>query len=711
MKVMKSIVSIFLTTFLFGLSLSAQTSHVDWAYRIGGESVISSTKGINLTIDEQGNTFVIGCFFGTVNFDPHGMHEIESKSGWNNFVAKYNDSGSLLWALSLGKTDNERGTIAIDKEGNIVVSVYYEYSINHNPFGLTGTGMVLAKFDVSGAILWAYLLDNNIKIDGNSTTFDKHGNINISGYFTDTANFGTNATHVLTSNGNRDIFIAKYNATGALLWVNGIGGDGFDMGYSIAVDKNDNVLVLGSFSETVNFDPHGIYNLTSNGSVDIFMAKYNDTGALVWAHSIGSSKGDWGYSIATDTDGNVFIIGSIQDTINIDPYGTHYLSVSDGTWDYFLAKYNDTGSLLWAHQYKGNHSIINLSTDQEGNIYLGGGLNGTINLDQNSTQSLSGYGVFAAKYNRDGSIQWANKFKDCNIGNSIAVDRNYNVLITGSFAGKAIFDPTKEFELESKGRSDMYLLKLNCNLNTTHSISACDSFTWIDGKTYFTNNNTATSSITNEKGCENLFSLNLTIKPSSTSIDEQTACDSFTWINGITYYSNNNTANYKMNNSEGCDSMVTLNLIINISPQPIITQNGHILRTDSFTSYQWYFNGFIIPTANNQTFNANQEGKYTVAVIDSNGCMGTSQEYIFSKAGTSSLAANAINIYPNPSQGTIHIEVDGYFEYSVYDIQGKMILKGSSTNHTELHYLLSGLYLIRLQTNNYITTTKVLISP
>ncbi len=93
-------------------------------------------------------------------------------------------------------------------------------------------------------------------------------------------------------------------------------------------------------------------------------------------------------------------------------------------------------------------------------------------------------------------------------------------------------------------------------------ITACDSYTWIDGVTYTSSNNTATHTLTNAAGCDSVVTLDLTILESTTGVDVATACDSYTWIDGVTYTASNNTATWTLTNAVGCDSVVTLDLTI-----------------------------------------------------------------------------------------------------------------------------------------------------
>ena len=100
----------------------------------------------------------------------------------------------------------------------------------------------------------------------------------------------------------------------------------------------------------------------------------------------------------------------------------------------------------------------------------------------------------------------------------------------------------------------------------TEIVSSCNSYTWIDGNTYTSSNNTATYTIISggSNGCDSIVTLDLTILSPSFGIDSHLVCDSLTWIDGNTYTSSNNTASYTIigGGSNGCDSVVTLDLVV-----------------------------------------------------------------------------------------------------------------------------------------------------
>jgi hypothetical protein len=158
------------------------------------------------------------------------------------------------------------------------------------------------------------------------------------------------------------------------------------------------------------------------------------------------------------------------------------------------------------------------------------------------------------------------------------------------------------------------------------SITACDSYTWINGTTYTTNNNTAKDTLVNVSGCDSIVTLSLTIKNSTTGVDVITACNSYTWINGITYTTSNTTAKDTIRNASGCDSIITLNLTINtVDVTTTVNQSNISANNTSAIGYQWINcdNNSLITGETNRTYFPSVSGNYAVA-LTSNGCLDTS---------------------------------------------------------------------------------------
>ena len=116
---------------------------------------------------------------------------------------------------------------------------------------------------------------------------------------------------MLTDSGNGDVFVVKYDATGTVQWAEKGGGNSGDWGYGIATDAVGNVYATGRFRGTADF---GGTMLTSSGDDDVFVVKYDAVGMVIWAEKGGGTIGDQGRGIATDATGNVYATGYFRGT-------------------------------------------------------------------------------------------------------------------------------------------------------------------------------------------------------------------------------------------------------------------------------------------------------------------------------------------------------------------------------------------------------------
>tara|TARA_B100001287_G_scaffold14280_1_gene10762 strand:+ start:719 stop:2389 length:1671 start_codon:yes stop_codon:yes gene_type:complete len=188
--------------------------------------------------------------------------------------------------------------------------------------------------------------------------------------------------------------------------------------------------------------------------------------------------------------------------------------------------------------------------------------------------------------------------------------------------------------------------------------SACESYTWIDGNTYTSNDNTATHILPNAAGCDSVITLDLTINYPNTGTDVQTACDSYTWIDGNTYTQSNNSATWVTTNAAGCDSIVTIDLIIIPLPDNGITENGDIISANQLNaSYQWLDcdnNNIPINGETNQIYSPTTTGNYAVEV-SLNGCTDTSTCSYVDFTSLEELNSSLVRVYPNPSNNNLKI--------------------------------------------------------
>ena len=386
-----------------------------WANSIG--SIANDNMGYSIFVDSLGNVYLAGYFNGTTDFDPGlGIANLTSLGNRDGFFAKYDTNGNFIWAKSIGSTNwEECQNITGDNSGNVYITGYFEATIDFDPgpgiANLTSLGNrdgFFAKYDTNGNFIWAKSLGGINNTFGTSISVDVIGNTFITGYYEGIVDFDPNAGIAnLTSNGNRDIFLAKYDSNGSYLWSNSIGGSTNDYSLSIVVGNLNNIYITGFFEGTADFDPSaGIANLISNGNRDIFLAKYDSNGSYLWANSIGGSNMNEGNNVTLDNLGNVYITGYFFNTAYFDPSVGIANLTSEGFHDIFFAKYDENGNYIWANNVGSSTSIGDIgngiAVDASGNIHLTGYFSGVCDFDPNiGISNLTSNGdadIFFAKY-------------------------------------------------------------------------------------------------------------------------------------------------------------------------------------------------------------------------------------------------------------------------------------------------------------------------
>ena len=295
-------------------------------------------------------------------------------------------------------------------------------------------------------------------------------------------------------------------------------------------------------------------------------------------------------------------------------------------------------------------------------------------------------------------------------------------LIYSENNNSATFVLTNSFGCDSIVTLDLTITTL---IETIDSQIACGSFTWIDGINYTENNNSATSLLTSVNGCDSLVTLDLIISLVLESTDVQESCGPFTWTDGLTYTESNNTATQTLLSVGGCDSIVTLDLIVTPLPDNTTFVNGATITVDAFaSSYTWIncATGDVIPGENFQSFTAMESGEYQV-VIEIFGCENTS-ECIYVEVETSVLVENnnqfELKIYPNPSNGVFNIELSeltvSEVELVLLDVSGKVFsVETFAANSNKLIVPMNisdadaGIYFIRINAGKTITK-RVIVS-
>ena len=314
-----------------------------------------------------------------------------------------------------------------------------------------------------------------VDVEADGVAADASGNLFMTGSLAGKANFSTpTSPTVLTSGPGRDAFVAKYAKTGALLWAKDLPGadaSSVAQGSAAAADPAGDVVVTGTFTGTVNFDPNGgTTRLSAPGRDDAFVAKYDAGGNLLWAVDMPGTAGsaDGGDSVAVDPAGNVAVAGSYSGS---ETFGSKTLTAG-GQSEAFVAKLGPAGNVLWAASTAGSGSSqatsAGVAFDGSGNVNSTGSFSGTVDFDPGSNvKDLTSAGsrdAFVQKLDASGNLVWASGFggPDVDQGDGIAADASGNVYVAGSFSDAVDFDPGPAVhDLNAAGLEDGFLLKLN----------------------------------------------------------------------------------------------------------------------------------------------------------------------------------------------------------------------------------------------------------
>jgi len=258
-----------------------------------------------------------------------------------------------------------------------------------------------------------------------------------------------------------DAFVGRYAAAdGALVWAFSIGGSGGVVQFSRAtLDAAGDLLVAGLLLGTVDFDPGpGSAPLTAGIGTDVFFAKYDADGDLVWARSLrqiatsASGTPDGVGGLAVDpADDSFVLVGTLNGTIDFDPgAGTSLLTGSGGT-DPFLARYDAGGDLVWAHALasEGNANLaLGAGLGAAGEIFVLGMISGETDFDPDpvATAPRSGPGgldLFLARYTPSGEFVWAEAFGGLGTDRpfDLRVAPNGEITISGTYNAQPDLDP------------------------------------------------------------------------------------------------------------------------------------------------------------------------------------------------------------------------------------------------------------------------------
>ena len=436
-------------------------------------------------------------------------------------LSLHTDAQAFQWAKQLSAHYSVGTEIVTDNNLNVISSGWFNDSVDLDPgpnvhwvyeqSGTTSYNSYLSKLDANGWFVWGYSYDD---MDTGSHTrilsldVDNQDNILVMGQYRDSMDldFGSGVFKLYGNNNNSNtywdnLFIAKYDPSGALIWGKGLQSSSTSTAYGLwgnglKVDGSNNVIISGRFFDTVDFDPGpGVYNLVSTNfntsfyNGNRFLLKLTSAGNFTWVRDW-NNTGGWNNSgwyssdeLDVDQNDNIFFPLIFRDSLDTNPLAPVNMVYSQGLSDIALFKISPSGNVVWHKELGGpNQDYCNsLATDPSGNIFYSvrPGSN-PIDMDPGPGSYMIGWnnatwGKVILKLDNNGNFIWALKNMDNNsvsswFGEGIATDTSGALYLTTRIFANSInnnqwdLDPgIGAFIVNSAGSNDIAFQNLDGN--------------------------------------------------------------------------------------------------------------------------------------------------------------------------------------------------------------------------------------------------------
>ena len=369
---------------------------------------------------------------------------------------------------------NEALDVEVDANGNTYTTGYITgetaFDVSFVQTGAAGNGDIyVAKYSQSGSLLWVRKYGGNFSDRAYDLAIDQANNVIITGQFYGSVAFGT--TTLVSASNSKDIFIAKISPSGVVLWARKEGGSSSENAYGITTDNLNNVILTGQFEGTSTIAGSTFTSITDPStnlpSYDLFISKYDSNGNPLWVKQGEADYEDRGLAVHTDGNNNIFMTGQFSDTLTFAGQTFNNNGYNVG----FLAKLNPAGQLQWLNTLRAGLVLpYDLEINSVNEVVVIGDFIGTLQYtDANGITAVSNpYSkqIFAIKTDNNGMYQWNQTLGSDNTvsARALAVDNAKDIYITGYFScGWSELRTTQTATFNSVGEKDSYLWKIGNN--------------------------------------------------------------------------------------------------------------------------------------------------------------------------------------------------------------------------------------------------------
>jgi len=424
--------------------------------------------GAGLDVDSSGNMYIAGSFAHKADFDPgpeYDWHECPDLYSTHANLVRFDSRGGYLGGLSWGGDGGYQfvraGGVGPDGSGNVYVTGTFNGLVDFDP----GAGAVevdagqstyayLTKFTVDGSFQWVRTWG---PVWPSDQRLEVSGNIYIVGQFNTVSDFNPDPSEEdwLSPVGLPDAYITCIDPTGDYVWARNWGtAEAKD----VAVDGSGGVYVVGSFKDTVDFDPgDGVENRASNGARDIYVSKLDVAGNFKWVRTWGGSIDntwyfyDGGEAVAVDSEGSIWVGGCFVGSADFDPGPGEFILTSVSAYsDAFLSKLDSAGEFVWAGNWGGDSGsswgnvTCDVCAEPDGNVLVTGRTIGTCDFDPGpgiDEHTCAWYGsAFLSKFTSSGGYLWGRHWGGTGSGYGVASDNEGGISMCGEVRGLVDLD-------------------------------------------------------------------------------------------------------------------------------------------------------------------------------------------------------------------------------------------------------------------------------
>lgn len=347
-----------------------------------------------MTLDSQDNIYIAGYFDSSVDFnpDPADSAILYCAGVSNMFFAKYDSSGNYRYAKALeGTSQNFTWDMKCDSKGNLLLAGQFFAAVDFDPSAAFakagakgGQNSFLAKYDTAGNYIFAKVLTGTGDNQANQMAIDSKDNICITGSFYKTMDADPGSgVKTLTSADLADVYFARYDNLGNYRGAQSLEGMNSQQGLAIALDKDDQLYLAGSFFGRIDTDPStAVVEYVSAGNTDIFFARYDTGGHYLMSQALEGKGMNQPNAIVIDDYKNIYIAGRSLDSVDFDP--SPLTTAIQSSNCLFIAAYDSMGRYHFVQTTSGRSNqqyCAGLQRDRNNDFYWGGTFDTTIQVD------------------------------------------------------------------------------------------------------------------------------------------------------------------------------------------------------------------------------------------------------------------------------------------------------------------------------------------